>query len=110
MTTEEGTQDSYTEECSSGTSASKNPTDVTNVKLDSVSDIKLNFKLIMIKCSQVRRLLIQLNLVNLFETHSPPEVRRSTRSTKGIPSTRYGPVTSHMVNISTKFGKWLKSM
>ena len=40
MTTEEGTPDSYTEDCSSGKSASKIPTDVTSVKLDSVSDIK----------------------------------------------------------------------
>ena len=30
--------DSCTKDCSSGTSASKNPTEVTNVKFDSVSD------------------------------------------------------------------------
>ena len=40
MTTKEGTLDSCTEDCSSSPSASKIPTDVTNVKLDSVSDIK----------------------------------------------------------------------
>ena len=36
--TEEGTSDSCTKECSSDTSASKIPTEVTNVKFDSVSD------------------------------------------------------------------------
>ena len=65
----------------------------------------------MIKCSQVRRLLIQLEPSEPVETtHSPPKVRRSTRSTKGIPPTRYGSVASHRVNVSTKLGKWLKSM
>ena len=41
---------------------------------------------------------------------SPIQVRRSTRSTKGIPPTRYGSVTSHKVGVSTKFGKWLNSI
>ena len=35
---EEGTSDSCTKDCSSCTSASKIPTEVTNVKFDSVSD------------------------------------------------------------------------
>ena len=30
---------------------------------------------------------------------SPVKVRRSTRSTKGIPPNRYGSVTSHQVNV-----------
>ena len=33
---------------------------------------------------------------------SPPKVRRLTRSTKGIPPTRYGSVTSHKVNATKK--------
>ena len=41
---------------------------------------------------------------------SPVQLRRSTRSTKGIPPTRYGSVTSHKVGVSSKFGKWLSSI
>ena len=37
--TEEGTSDDSSKDCSSGTSASKIPTEVTHVKFDSVSDI-----------------------------------------------------------------------
>ena len=43
-------------------------------------------------------------------SHSPPKVRRSTSSTKGIPPTRYGSVTCHKVNVSSKIGKWLNSI
>ena len=39
LITEEGTSDDSTKDCSSGTSASKIPTEVTHVKFDSVSDI-----------------------------------------------------------------------
>ena len=39
LVTEEGTSDDSTKDCSSGTSASKIPTEVTHVKFDSVSDI-----------------------------------------------------------------------
>ena len=38
IATEEGTSDSCTKDCSFGTSASKIPTEVTNVKFDYVSD------------------------------------------------------------------------
>ena len=41
---------------------------------------------------------------------SPPKVRRSTRSTKGIPPTRYGSVISHKVNVNNKIGKLLNSI
>ena len=41
---------------------------------------------------------------------SPVKLRRSTRSTKGIPPTRYGSVTSHKVGVPYKFGKWLSSI
>ena len=37
--TEEGTSDNSTKDCSSGTSVSKIPTEITHVKFDSVSDI-----------------------------------------------------------------------
>ena len=33
---------------------------------------------------------------------SPVRLRRSTRSTKGIPPTRYWSIVSHMVNVSVK--------
>ena len=39
LVTEEGTSDDNIKDCSSGTSASKIPTEVTHVKFDSVSDI-----------------------------------------------------------------------
>ena len=42
---------------------------------------------------------------------SPSPVKlRSMRSTKGIPPTRYGSVTSHKVSVPSKFGKWLSSI
>ena len=40
-------------------------------------------------------------------SHSPPKVRRSTRSTKGIPPMKYGSVTSHKVNVSANLQKWM---
>ena len=43
-------------------------------------------------------------------SHSPPKVRRSTRSTKGIPPTRYGPVTPHKVNVNTNLQEWMSSI
>ena len=43
-------------------------------------------------------------------SYTPPRVRRSTRSTKGIPPTRYGSVTSHKVNLTSKFGKLLNTI
>ena len=93
----------------SGTSASKIPTEVTNVKFDSVSDINTE--------SQVDHGLLQSCEISNVESIEPSEpspspvkVRRSTRSTKGIPSTRYGSVTSHRVNVPSKFGKWLSSI
>ena len=40
---------------------------------------------------------------------SPVKLRSSTRSTKGIPPTRYGSITSHKVGVSSILGKWLSS-
>ena len=52
-----------------------------------------------------------LNLVNLVKPiESPPKVRRSARSNKGIPLTRYGSITSHKVSATKKLGTWLSSM
>ena len=108
IATEEGTSDSCTKDYSSGTSTSKIPMEVTNVKFDSVSDSKNE--------SHIDHDKLQLNEMSVenvvpsepVETsHSPPKVRRSTRSTEGIPPTRYGSVTSHKVKVISKFGKWL---
>ena len=41
---------------------------------------------------------------------STPKMKRSPRSNKDIPPTRYGSVCSHNVNISTKVGEWLNSI
>ena len=89
ITTEEGTSDSCTEDCSSGTSASKISTDVTNVKLDSVSDIKTEPHIDHDKLQSSEKTIDSIEPSEPFEIiYSPPKVRRSTSSTKGIPPTR----------------------
>ena len=130
--TEDLTSDDSTKDCSSGTSVSKIPTEVTHVKFDSVSDINTE--------SQVDHGNLQSGEVSNIEESSPlsdregafdyytvPSVkaesiepskpspspvkfRRSTRSTKGIAPTRYGSVTSHKVGVPSKFRKWLSSI
>ena len=50
------------------------------------------------------------NIVPDEPSYTPPKVRRSTRSTKGIPPTRYGSVTSNKVNVITNLGKWMSSI
>ena len=103
---EEGTSDDSTKDCSSGTYASKIPTEVTHIKFDSVSDISTK--------SQVDHGNLQSSEISNVEPSeprpSPVKLMRSTRSTKGIPPTRFGSVTSHMVNVPSKFGKWLSSI
>ena len=94
--TEMRISDDSTKDCSSGTSASKIPTEVTHVKFDSVFDINTK--------SQVDHDNLQSSEILDIEpsepSPSPVKLRRSTRSTNGIPPTRYGSVTSHMVNCS----------
>ena len=62
LITEEGTSDDSTKDCSSGTSASKIPTEVTHVKFDSVSDINTESQVDHGNLSQVKFQI--LNLVN----------------------------------------------
>ena len=130
--TEEGTSDDSTKDCSSGTSASKIPTEVTHAKFDSVSDINTE--------SQVDHGNLQSSEISNIEepsplsdregtfdydtvpsakaesiepsepSPSPVKLGRSTISAKGIPPTRYGLVTSHKVGVPSKFGKWLSSI
>ena len=107
ITTEEGISDSCTEDCSSGTSASKIPTDVTKIKLDCVSDSNTESHIDHDKMQSGEK---TIDSKEPSEPVSSPKVRRSTRSIKGIPPTRYGSVTSHRVNVNTKLGKWLNSI
>ena len=68
----------------------------------------------MIKCSPIEKSIVNEVPVEPSESskpiESPPKVRRSARSNKGIPPTRYGPVTSHKVSATKKLGTWLSSM
>ena len=109
IVTEEGTSDSCTKDCSSGISASKFPTEVTNVKFDSVSDSNTESHSDHDKLQSCKNSIEHIVPSEPVEiSHSPPKVRRSTRSTKGIPPTRYGSVTSHKVNVN--LGKWMNSI
>ena len=79
IATDEGTSDS----CSSGTSASKIPTEVTNVKFDSVSDSNTESCNGHDKMQPSEKSVEQIVSSEPVKTdHSPPKVRRSTRSTK----------------------------
>ena len=127
-----GTSRDSTKDCSSGTSASKIPTEVTSVKIDSVSD--------KMSESPVDRDNVQNSECPTFEMSlplpqregtlesdtvpsvkakaikpsepdtSPIQVRRSTRSTKGKPPLRYGSIVSHSAKVHSKFGKWLSTI
>ena len=111
IATEEGTSDSCTRDCSSGTSSSKIPTEVTNVKFDSVSDSNTESHIDHDKMQSREKSIEHVVPGEAVETsHSPLKVRWSTRSTKGIPPTRYGSVTSHKVNVRTNLGKWMSSI
>ena len=108
IASEEGTSDSCTKDCSSGTSASKNPTEVTNVKFDSVSDFNTESH-IDHEEKQSSDKSIEINVPD-EPSYTPPKVQKSSRSTKGILPTRYGSVTSHKVNVTSKFGRMLNSI
>ena len=95
--------DSCTKNCSSGTSASKNPTEVTNAKFDSVSDFNTESHIDHDE-KQSSDKSIEIDVPN-EPSYIPPQVRRSTRSTKGIPPTRYGSFTSHQVNVHDEPGR-----
>ena len=120
-----------TKDCSSGTSDSKIPTEVTHVKFDSVSGINTETTVyhdnvqFNSNIKDPSPLLEREGTSNQDDTvpsvkaevselgepnPSPIQVRRSTRTTKGIPPLRYGSVTSHRVSANTKIGKWLSSI
>ena len=88
IASEEGTSDSCTKDCSSGNSASMNPTEVTCAKFDSVSDFNTESHIDHNK-KQSSEKSIEIDIPN-EPSYIPPQVRRSTRFTKGIPPIRYG--------------------
>ena len=127
-----GISEDSTKDCSSGTSASKIPTEDTSVKFDSVSDkvsespvdhdnlqisecsdfemsLPLPQREGTLECDTVPSVKAEANKPSEPET-SPIQVRRSTRSTKGKPPLRYGSIVFHGVNAQSKFGKWLNSI
>ena len=127
-----GISEDSTKDCSSGTSASKIPTEDTSVKFDSVSDkisespvdhdnlqisecsdfemsLPLPHREGTLECDTVPSVKAEANKPSEPET-SPIQVRRSTRSTKGKPPLRYGSIVSHGVKAQSKFGKWLNSI
>ena len=129
---EVGISDDSTKDCSSGTSASKIPTEDTHVKFDSVSDINtetsvdhdnmqisecpevkesssLSQREGTLECDTVPSVKAEANELDEPGT-SPIQVRRSTRSTRGIPPNRYGSIVSHRVGAHFKLGKWLNSI
>ena len=97
LVTEEGTSVDCTKDCSSGTSASKIPTEVTNAKFDFISGINIES---LIDHDNLQSSDISNNDIEPSEpSPSPVRLRRSTRSTKGIPPTRYGSGTFHQVSV-----------
>ena len=129
---DQGTSEDSTKDCSSGTSASKIPTEVTSVKFDSVSDKMSespvdpdnmqisecpNFEMSLplpqregtLECDTVPSVKAKAIKPSEPDT-SPIQVRRSTRSTKGKPPLRYGSIISHSAKAHSKFGKWLSTI
>ena len=118
---EMGNSEDSTKDCSSGTSASKIPTEVTHVKFDSVSDINTESPVDHgnVQCSEHvdieepsplsdREGTLNCDTIPSAKAEaidpselspSPIQVRRSTRSTRGMPPTRDGSVVSHQVNV-----------
>ena len=127
-----GISEDSTKDCSSGTSASKIPTEDTHVKFDSVSDkisespvdhdnmqisecsdfemsLPLPQREGTLECDTVPSAKAEADKPSEPDT-SPIQVRRSTRSTKGKPPLRYGSIVSHGVKAHSKIGKWLNSI
>ena len=94
---------------------SKVPANGINAKFDSVSDFKVDEphvdhdKMQSIEKPIVNEVPVEPN-ESSKPVESPPKVRRSAKSNKGIPPTRYGSVTSHKVSVTKKLGRWLSSM
>ena len=110
ITKEEGNSISDTEDCTSGAFDNKNPADDTNVKIDSVSDLKSDESHTdHDKMQSIEKTIVE-NDVPSEPIVSPPKERRSMRANKGIPPKRYQSITSHRVNATKKFRNWLSSI
>ena len=132
LVSEVGISDDSTKDCSSGTSASKIPTEDTHDKFDSVSgintetsvdhgnmqisecpDVKepspLSQREGTLECDTVPSAKVEANELSEPGT-SPIQVRRSIRSTKGKPPNRYGSIVSQRVSNHSRFGKWLNAI
>ena len=112
LTMEKGNSISDTEVSASDAFDSKIPANDINAKFDSVSDSKIDESHIDHDKMQSIEKSIEAEVLSepSEPIESPPKVRRSTRTTKGIPPTRYGSVTSHKVNVNSKIGKLLNSI
>ena len=108
LATEEETSDGCTKDCSSGTSANQNLTEVTNVKFDSVSDLNTESHIGHDEKQSCESYIE--NVVPGEPSPTLPKVRRSTRSTKDIPPTRYGSIASHKVSVNADIQKWMNSI
>ena len=115
LTMEKGNSISDTEVSASDAFDSKIPANDINAKFDSVYNSKVDESHIdHDKVQSIDKSIVNEVPVEPSEfskpIESPPKVRRSTRTTKGIPPTRYGSVTSHKVNVNSKIGKLLNSI
>ena len=114
LTMEKGNSISDTEVSASDAFDSKIPANDINAKFDSVSDSKVDESHIdHDKVQSTEKSIVNEVPVEPSESSKPiesPKVRRSARSNKGIPPTRYGSITSHKVSATRKLGTWLGSM
>ena len=97
LTMEKGNSISDTEVSTSDAFDSKIPANDINAKIDSVPDFKVDEPHVDHgKMQSIEKSIVTEVPVEPSESskpiESPPKVRRSTRSTKGIPPTRYGSV------------------
>ena len=115
LVSEMGISEDSTKDCSSGTSASKIPTEVTHVKFDhgnmqfseysnTEEPSPLSEREGTLKFDTVPSAKAEANEPSELSP-SPIQVRRSTRSTRGMPPNRYGSVVSHQVNVLDESGR-----
>ena len=108
LTMEKGNSIIDTEVSASDAFDSKIPANDINAKFDSVSDSKVDESHIdHNKVQSIEKSIVNEVPVEPSESskpiESPPKVRRSARSNKGIPPTRYRSITSHKVSATKKF-------
>ena len=103
IASEEETSDSCTKNCYSGISDSKIPTEIANALFDSVSVSDTESHIDHGKKQSNKKSIEHVVPSEPVKpSHPPLKVKRSTRSTKGIPPARHGSVTSHKVDVTSK--------